>query len=206
VWRPLRGEIRLDGAALGQWPPSDLGRYIGYLPQDIELFEGTIADNIARFEPNADPNAIVAAAQAAGVHEMVLHLEHGYDTRIGEGGHALSAGQRQRVGLARALYGNPFLVVLDEPNSNLDAEGEAALTAALVSVKSRGGIVIVIAHRAGAISAVDWLYVLNNGQMQHYGRKDEVLREVMKKPPQSPAVARPDASAGRLQTQAGAGV
>ena len=205
VWRPLRGEIRLDGAALGQWPPTDLGRYIGYLPQDIELFEGTIADNIARFEPNADPNAIVAAAQAAGVHDMVLHLEHGYDTRIGEGGHALSAGQRQRVGLARALYGNPFLVVLDEPNSNLDAEGEAALTAALVSVKSRGGIVIVIAHRAGAISAVDWLCVLNNGQMQHYGRKDEVLRAVMKKPPQSSSVPRPDTSAGRLQTHAGAG-
>lgn len=205
VWRPLRGEIRLDGAALDQWPATDLGRYIGYLPQDIELFEGTIAENIARFEPNADPNAIVAAAQAAGVHQMVLHLENGYDTRIGEGGHALSAGQRQRVGLARALYGNPFLVVLDEPNSNLDAEGEAALTAALVSVKARGGIVIVIAHRAGAISAVDWLCVLNNGQMQHYGRKEEVLRAVMKKPAEAPAVPRPDAPAGRLQTQAGAG-
>lgn len=207
VWRPLRGEIRLDGAALDQWPLADLGRYVGYLPQDIELFEGTIAENIARFDADADPSLIVAAAQAAGVHQMVLHLENGYDTRIGEGGHALSAGQRQRIGLARALYGDPFLVVLDEPNSNLDAEGEAALTAALVSVKARGGIVIVIAHRAGAISAVDWLCVLNNGQMQHFGRKDEVLRAVMKKPaetqPTMPQRAEP--VAGRLPSQAGAG-
>lgn len=207
VWRPLRGEVRLDGAALEQWPQSDLGRYIGYLPQDIELFEGTIAENIARFDPDADPSLIVAAAQAAGVHQMVLHLAHGYDTRIGEGGQALSAGQRQRIGLARALYGDPFLVVLDEPNSNLDAEGEAALTAALVGVKARGGIVIVIAHRAGAISAVDWLCVLNNGQMQHFGRKEEVLRAVMKKPTdQQPAMPqRTENVAGRLPSQAGAG-
>jgi ATP-binding cassette subfamily C protein len=177
VWSPLRGSIRLDGATLDQWSPEALGRYIGYLPQDIELFDGTVGQNIARFEADADPQAIIAAAETAGVHEMIVHLPDGYDTRIGEGGMALSAGQRQRIGLARALYGNPFLVVLDEPNSNLDIEGEQALSKAIASVRERGGIVVVVAHRPSALASVDFALVMNNGEAQAFGPKDEVLRK-----------------------------
>jgi ATP-binding cassette subfamily C protein len=177
VWSPLHGSIRLDGATLDQWSPEALGRYIGYLPQDIELFDGTVGQNIARFEADADPQAIIAAAETAGVHEMIVHLPDGYDTPIGEGGMALSAGQRQRIGLARALYGNPFLVVLDEPNSNLDIEGEQALSKAIASVRERGGIVAVVAHRPSALASVDFALVMNNGEAQAFGPKDEVLRK-----------------------------
>jgi PrtD family type I secretion system ABC transporter len=162
VWQPARGTIRVDGAALDQWP--ELGRHIGYLPQGVELFDGTVADNIARFEPERDPAAIIAAAQAADVHELVLRLPDGYETVIGESGTALSAGQRQRVALARALYRDPFLVVLDEPNSNLDAEGDQALTQAIFGVRKRGGIIIVIAHRPSALAAVDLVLAMANGQ------------------------------------------
>src|SRR5262249_4135237 len=151
VWAPLRGKIRIDGAALEQWSPEMLGRHIGYLPQDVELFDGTVAQNVSRFEAEADPEKIIAAAQAAGVHDIILRLPDGYETRIGEGGAALSGGQRQLLGLARALYGEPFLIVLDEPNSNLDAEGEKALTEAIRAVRSRGSIIIVIAHRPSAV-------------------------------------------------------
>jgi ATP-binding cassette subfamily C protein len=180
VWQPVRGKVRLDGAALDQWSPESLGRHIGYLPQDVELFDGTIADNISRFDAEPDANAIIAAAKSAGVHDLVVRLPEGYDTRIGEAGAALSAGQRQRVALGRALYRDPFLVVLDEPNSNLDSEGEEALTVALRSVRSRGGIIVVIAHRASALAGVDQVLVLNQGRQQAFGPRDDVLRTVLR--------------------------
>jgi ATP-binding cassette subfamily C protein len=140
VWRPVRGTVRLDGAALDQWAPDALGRHVGYLPQDVELMAGTVAQNISRFEHDPDTEAVIAAAKAVGVHDLIVRLPAGYDTQIGEQGSALSAGQAQRVALARAVYRDPFLVVLDEPNSNLDAEGEDALTKAILSVRARGGI------------------------------------------------------------------
>jgi PrtD family type I secretion system ABC transporter len=178
AWSSLRGAVRLDQAALDQWDADALGRDIGYLPQDIELFEGTVAENICRFDRNADPLAIVAAAQTAGVHHMLLRLSDGFQTRIGENGAALSAGQRQLVGLARALYGDPFLVVLDEPNSNLDSDGDIALATAIHAVRQRGGIVIVVAHRPSALANIDQLLVMAGGVMQAFGPKDEVLAKV----------------------------
>ena len=159
-----------------------LGRHIGYLPQDVELFAGTVAQNIARFEPEPDAEAMIAAAQAAGVHELILRLPDGYETQIGEGGAALSAGQRQRIALARALYRDPFLVVLDEPNSNLDAEGEQALTQAILGVRARGGIVIVVAHRPSALAGVDQVLVMAEGRVQAFGPKDEVLAKLLGTP------------------------
>ena len=180
VWQPVRGKVRLDGAAIDQWSAAALGKHIGYLPQNVELFDGTIAENISRFETDPDARTIIAAAKSAGVHELVVRLPEGYNTRIGEAGAALSAGQRQRVALARALYRDPFLVVLDEPNSNLDAEGEEALTAAILGVRSRGGIVVVIAHRANALAAVDQLLVLNQGRQLAFGPRDEVLQKVVR--------------------------
>ncbi|EJJ26152.1 type I secretion system permease/ATPase [Rhizobium sp. CF142] len=185
LWLPLSGAVRLDEAMLSQWDPHELGRHLGYLPQDVSLFEGSISQNIARFDPEARSEAIIEAARAAGVYDMIVQFPEGFDTRVGEHGSALSAGQRQRVALARALYGKPFLVVLDEPNSNLDAEGEAALTQAISGVRARGGIALVIAHRPSALIAVDKVLVMGNGQMQAFGPKDEVLSKTTK--PSKPA-------------------
>jgi ATP-binding cassette subfamily C protein len=182
VWQPVRGNVRLDGAALDQWSPDALGRHVGYLPQDVELLSGTVAENIARFEPNPDNEAVIAAAKAVGVHDLIVRLPAGYDTPIGEQGSALSAGQAQRVALARAVYRDPFLVVLDEPNSNLDAEGEEALTRAILGVRERMGIVIVVAHRPSAIAGVDRLLMMNQGKAQAIGPKDEVLSKVLQRP------------------------
>jgi PrtD family type I secretion system ABC transporter len=183
VWQPARGCVRLDGAAIEQW--TSLGRHIGYLPQDVELIEGTIAENIARFSADAPAAAVIAAAKAAGVHDLIVNLPDGYETEIGEQGAALSAGQQQRIALARALYGDPFLIVLDEPNSNLDAEGEEALTRAILGVRARGGIVIVVAHRSSALAAVDHLLAMVRGTQQAFGPKDEVLPRLVRR--ESPA-------------------
>ncbi|MGX1097759.1 type I secretion system permease/ATPase [Amorphus sp. MBR-141] len=175
AWKPMRGRVTLDGAPLEQWPRADLARHLGYLPQDVELFDGTVADNIARFDADPDAEAIIAAARAAGIHERILSLPQGYSTVIGERGVMLSAGQRQRVGLARALYRDPFLVVLDEPNANLDAEGEVALSAALAAVRARGGIAIVIAHRPGAVVTADRIAVMEAGRIARFGPREEIL-------------------------------
>ena len=180
VWEPARGQVRLDGAALEQWSPDALGRHVGYLPQDVELFSGTVAENIGRFDQEMDVENVIAAAQAAGAHDLIVSLPQGYETQIGELGASLSAGQRQRVALARALYGDPFLVVLDEPNSNLDEEGERELTNAILGARRRGAIVIVIAHRPSALAAVDQVLVLSDGQQMRFGAKDEVLRAVLR--------------------------
>ncbi|WP_244424780.1 type I secretion system permease/ATPase [Methylobacterium nodulans] len=191
VWPPLRGKVRLDGAALDQWSSGALGAHIGFLPQEAELFAGTIAENISRFEPQADPSLAIAAARAAGVHELILRLPEGYDTRIGEASAGLSAGQRQRIGLARALYRDPFLVVLDEPNANLDSEGENALTQAILGVRQRGGICVVVAHRPSALAAVDTVLVMAEGRAQAFGPKDEVLKRVLQPVAPSPPLAQP---------------
>jgi ATP-binding cassette subfamily C protein len=201
VWPNLRGEVRLDGATLDQWEPDDLGQHVGYLPQDVELFDGTVAENIARFRPDAPSEMVLAAAQAAGAHELILHLPDGYETRIGEGGAALSGGQRQRVALARALFGDPFLVVLDEPNASLDGAGDEALNQAILSVRKRGGVVIVITHRPSALGNVDLVAVMEAGRIKSMGPRDEILQAMMKRNTAAVATARP-AQAGTGAAQA----
>ena len=191
AWQPERGKVALDGAALDQWTVEDLGSYLGYLPQNVELFAGTVAENISRFTETPKPEAILAAANAAGVHDIIIALPRGYETEIGEAGSNLSAGQRQRIALARALYGDPFLVVLDEPNSNLDAEGEVALGIAIKSVRDRGGIAIVIAHRPSALAYCDLVMMMNGGRIAKIGTKEEVLASVLKTAPPAAALAAP---------------
>lgn len=177
IWVPLQGVVRLDGADISTWDKQKLGPHLGYLPQDIELFEGTISDNIARFA-KVDPEQVVLAARIAGVHEMILQLPDGYDTVIGSEGLNLSGGQRQRIGLARAVYGSPRLIVLDEPNSNLDEVGERALGVALQKMKETGATVFIISHRPNVLSRLDRIMVLNAGTLSMYGPRDQVIAEL----------------------------
>jgi len=180
VWRPAAGRIRLDGATLDQYDPDALGACIGYLPQRVTLFDGTIADNIARLQAGADPAGIIAAAKAAAAHEMILKLPEGYDTQVASIGSRLSGGQVQRIGLARALYGDPVLLILDEPNSNLDNDGSNALNQAIRTAKARGASVLIMAHRPAAIQECDLLLVMNDGAAAGFGPRDAVLRETVR--------------------------
>lgn len=181
IWRANRGEVRMDGATLDQWDPEDLGRYIGYVPQTVELVEGTIGENISRFDPEATSEGVVAAARAAGMHEIILGLPDGYQTLLSAGGVELSAGQRQRIGLARALYGEPFLVALDEANSNLDAAGDLALANAITEVRQRQGIVVMITHRPATLGPITHVAVMAGGRVVDFGEKDEVMKRLAEK-------------------------
>lgn len=177
VWRPVRGTVRIDDADISQWDPTVLGPYIGYMPQDVELFNGSIAENIARFE-EVDSNVIIQAAQKAGVHEMILQMEEGYNTQIGPGGVALSGGQRQRIALARALFGDPKIIVLDEPNASLDTEGEKALINSIIQAKREGVTIIVVSHKPALLMAADTVAVFKGGQLIKRGPRDEILNEL----------------------------
>ncbi len=179
VWRPAGGKIRLDGAALDNYDPDILGGHIGYLPQRVQLFDGTIAENIARLSLSPDPAKVVEAAKKAAAHDMILQLPDGYDTRVTSGGGRLSGGQMQRIGLARAMYGDPAVLVLDEPNSNLDNEGSAALNRAIRQIKEDGRSVMIMAHRPAAIEECDTLLVLDGGARRAFGPRDKVMKEVL---------------------------
>ena len=202
IWRAQNGGVRLDGADLDQWCNEDLGRYIGYLPQDVALFDGTVAENICRFDEHASSDAILKAARIAGVHDLVLRLPEGYSTRIGEGGMSLSAGQRQRIGLARAVFGDPFLIVLDEPNANLDADGENALTRAIQILRHNKSIVIVISHRPSALSALNMAMVLYEGKSIAFGPCEEIFARVRGAAEQASAARRPASASGAKITRA----
>ena len=180
--QPIRGSVRLDGATSDQRDDDERGALIGYLPQDIQIFDGTVAQNISRFSENPDSTKVVEAAQLANIHDFIMRLPQGYDTPLNEGGSRLSAGQKQRVALARAMFGDPVLFVMDEPNSNLDADGEAALDGAIRASLKRGAAVVVVAHRPSALQAMQNLLVLTNGQMAAIGSRDEIMKKVMTPP------------------------
>jgi len=201
AWRAAAGTVRLDGAALSQYDPAVLGDHIGYLPQRVQLFDGTIAQNIARLASEPDADAVVEAARAAAAHEMIVKLPEGYDTQVRAGGGRLSGGQMQRIGLARALYGDPVIVILDEPNSNLDNDGSVALNNAIKRLKAQGKSVLIMAHRPAAIQECDKILVIEQGSMSAFGPKDEVLRKMVTnhrdiqqtgapRPPRDPAAAK----------------
>ncbi|MCF8511164.1 MAG: type I secretion system permease/ATPase [Rhodobacteraceae bacterium] len=189
VWSPASGHVRIDGADVGQFPPRQKGQLFGYLPQDVELFSGTVAENISRLDPDDDQD-VVDAAVAAGVHDLVLSLPEGYETKIGAGGHGLSGGQKQRVALARALYRWPSVIVLDEPNSNLDAQGEEALANTLRALRSNGRTVVVSTHKLNLLGQVDKILVLDEGQVKLFGSRDEILPQLLG-PKSVPAQVRP---------------
>jgi len=176
VWPPAAGSVKLGGAPLWQYDSDVLGSYIGYLPQDVVLFDGTIAENIARMAEAPNAKKVVAAAKKAGAHEMILDLPQGYDTRVSAGGSRLSGGQKQRIGLARAFFGEPVLMVLDEPNSNLDAAGQDALNDAIRQAKAEGKAVVIMAHRPGGIAECDTILIMENGVAKAFGPRDEVLK------------------------------
>ena len=178
VWLPVNGKVRVDGAELSHWSPERLGQHVGYLPQDVELFSGTIAENIGRFGVQ-DEEKIIAAARMTGVHDMVQSLPAGYNTQIGEGGMALSGGQRQRIGLARALYGKPAYIILDEPNASLDADGEAALLSAIQQLRQERRTVVLITHKTNVLATVDKILVLSHGQIAGFGNRDEILAKLL---------------------------
>ena len=189
----MAGEVLLDERPIQGWNRDELGAYIGYLPQDIELFEGTIAENIARLG-EVDAQKVIAAAKDAGLHEMILRFPKGYDTSMGEAGNLLSGGQRQRIGLARAIYGQPALVVLDEPNANLDDVGEAALVQAVQALRARGSAVVLITHRPGILAVADNVVILKDGVLQAQGPRDAVLAALLAAQP-APAQAQVTAAA-----------
>jgi ATP-binding cassette subfamily C protein/ATP-binding cassette subfamily C exporter for protease/lipase/ATP-binding cassette subfamily C protein EexD len=177
ILAPSGGAVRLDGASVSAWPKTALGRFVGYLPQDVELFADNVAANIGRFQTGAD-DRIVTAAKLAGVHEMILGLANGYETEIGEGGAVLSGGYRQRIALARAVFGDPALVVLDEPSSNLDVEGDAALADCVVQLKRRGATVVIISHRPATLGAVDKILVLRGGAVEAFGDRATIFGQL----------------------------
>lgn len=199
VWYPSADHVRLDGADIGDWNHVELGPSLGYLPQDVELFDGSVADNIARFGPS-QPDKIVRAAERANVHDMILRLPQGYDTMIGQGGAALSGGQRQRIGLARALYDDPALVVLDEPNANLDGDGEEALRKAVTELKTLGTTLVVIAHRPSVLAGMDKLLILRDGLIDQFGPREEIMPKVTKAVPRAPQQSATQPAAKAVQS------
>ena len=190
IWGDVKGEVLLDGRPVADWDRVELGPHIGYLPQDIELFDGTIAENIARFS-KVDPEQVIAAARATGLHEMILRTSKGYDTEVGEGGTTLSVGQRQRVGLARAMLGNPAFMVLDEPNANLDADGEAALMKAVEAMKAKGSTIVIITHKINILRVADKMLLLRDGKVEAFGPRDQVMAKLGRPTEVKPAEPKP---------------